>query len=146
MFKKASLKIMPHSSAAASNTNQDVRPIQNLLSAEKAVLLSRVLLELAHFDLHFWLRNRLQKLSVDYAKSAEALRTWGLSEDNDLGVSPLHILLDELLFTVFLAIGHSYCFNIPSKPFFFGSVAMCNTWPNHATPTRGHGKERRISR
>ena len=44
MFKKASLKIMPlaHNSTT-SNSNQDVRPIQGLLSAEKAVLLSRVL-------------------------------------------------------------------------------------------------------
>jgi hypothetical protein len=40
----------------------------------------------------------LQKLSVDYAKASEALRTWGLSEDNDLGVRPLYTLV-ELIFT-----------------------------------------------
>jgi hypothetical protein len=81
---------------------------------------------------------------VDYAKAAEALRSWGLSEDNDLGVSPLYTV-DELVFSDFLAIGHSNCLNIPFQPFFFVSVAICNTRPYHATPTRGHGKEGRIS-
>ena len=42
MFKKASLKIMPlaNNSATTSSSNQDVRPIQCLLTAEKAVLQS----------------------------------------------------------------------------------------------------------
>jgi len=32
------------------------------------------------------IKSRLQKLSVDFAKASEALRTWGLGEGDDLGV------------------------------------------------------------
>ena len=78
--------------------------------------------------------NRLQKLSADYAKASEALRAWGLSEGDDLGVSSL-LVVDDFLYSGFLAIGHSYCFNITSKPFFLGSVAICNSRRFNATPT-----------
>lgn len=40
------------------------------------------------FDTHplrIWIR--LKKLNVDYCKASDALRTWGLGEGNDLGVS-----------------------------------------------------------
>lgn len=51
----------------ASSAGQDVKPMNALIAAEKAVLLS------------------LQKLSVDYTKAAEALSNWGKSEKEDLG-------------------------------------------------------------
>ena len=34
---------------------------------------------------------RLQKLSADFAKSSECLRTWGVGEGDDLGVSFRHV-------------------------------------------------------
>ena len=41
---------------------------------------------------------RLKKLSVDYFKASDALKTWGLSEGNDLGVSPIHCDPDNACF------------------------------------------------
>ncbi|KAF8147991.1 hypothetical protein B0H34DRAFT_803134 [Crassisporium funariophilum] len=67
MFKNAASKIAHNSTLPALGGNQDLRPLQDLITAEKAVLIS------------------LQKLSVDYSKASEALRTWGLSEGEDLG-------------------------------------------------------------
>ncbi|KIM38523.1 hypothetical protein M413DRAFT_447754 [Hebeloma cylindrosporum] len=67
MFKTAATKIAHNSTLPALGGNQDLRPLQDLITAEKAVLIS------------------LQKLSVDYSKAAEALRTWGLNEGDDLG-------------------------------------------------------------
>ncbi|KAF8804854.1 hypothetical protein BYT27DRAFT_7142990 [Phlegmacium glaucopus] len=67
MFKTAATKIAHNSTIPALGGNQDLRPLQDLITAEKAVLIS------------------LQKLSVDYSKASEALRTWGLSEGDDLG-------------------------------------------------------------
>ncbi|PPQ67196.1 hypothetical protein CVT24_011267 [Panaeolus cyanescens] len=67
MFKTAATKIAHNSTLPSLGGNQDLRPLQDLITAEKAVLIS------------------LQKLSVDYSKAAEALRTWGLSEGDDLG-------------------------------------------------------------
>ena len=86
----------------------------------------------------YW--NRLQELSVDYTKAAEALRTWGKHEKDDLGVRSL-LAVDELSFNVFLAIGHSYCFNNPSQSFLFGPVAIRSTRRYHATPTRNDVNE-----
>lgn len=79
-------------------------------------------------------RNRLEKLSADFSKASEALRAWGLVEGDDLGVSYLPAV-DELLSNVFLEIGHSYCFNITSKSFFFSTIAICDTRQFNATPT-----------
>ncbi|KAF9044283.1 hypothetical protein BJ165DRAFT_1528842 [Panaeolus papilionaceus] len=67
MFKTAATKIAHNSTIPSLGGNQDLRPLQDLITAEKIVLIS------------------LQKLSVDYSKAAEALRTWGLSEGDDLG-------------------------------------------------------------
>ncbi|PPQ78454.1 hypothetical protein CVT25_011849 [Psilocybe cyanescens] len=67
MFKTAATKIAHNSTLPALGGNQDLRPLQDLITAEKTVLIS------------------LQKLSVDYSKASEALRTWGLNEGDDLG-------------------------------------------------------------
>ncbi|KAF8900730.1 hypothetical protein CPB84DRAFT_1778775 [Gymnopilus junonius] len=67
MFKTAATRIAHNSTIPALGGNQDLRPLQDLITAEKAVLIS------------------LQKLSVDYSKASEALRTWGLNEGDDLG-------------------------------------------------------------
>ena len=78
---------------------------------------------------------RLEKLSADYAKASEALKAWGLIEGDDIGVSFSYLLLMTYFLNCFLVIGHSYCFNITSKPFFFSSVKICITRPINATPT-----------
>ncbi|KAF8999065.1 Eisosome component PIL1-domain-containing protein [Cyathus striatus] len=66
MFKTAARKIA-HNSTIPLGGNKDLRPLQDLINAEKSVLIS------------------LQKLSVDFSKASEALRTWGLGEGDDLG-------------------------------------------------------------
>ncbi|KAJ7182852.1 hypothetical protein C8R43DRAFT_868755 [Mycena crocata] len=69
MFKSAATKIAHNSTlpALALSGNKDLRPLQDLITAEKAVLIS------------------LQKLSVDFSKASEALRIWGAGEGDDLG-------------------------------------------------------------
>ncbi|KII85674.1 hypothetical protein PLICRDRAFT_56887 [Plicaturopsis crispa FD-325 SS-3] len=67
MFKTAATKIAHNSTLPSLGGNKDLRPLQDLITAEKSVLVS------------------LQKLSVDFAKAAEALRTWGTGEGDDLG-------------------------------------------------------------
>ncbi|KAH7929162.1 hypothetical protein BV22DRAFT_1029783 [Leucogyrophana mollusca] len=67
MFKTAATKLAHNSTIPALAGNHDLRPLQDLISAEKSVLLS------------------LQKLSVDMTKASDALRTWGLGEGDDLG-------------------------------------------------------------
>ncbi|KAJ7220721.1 Eisosome component PIL1-domain-containing protein [Mycena pura] len=61
------LKKIAHSSTVPSLAgNKDLRPLQDLITAEKAVLIS------------------LQKASVDIAKASETLRVWGAGEGDDL--------------------------------------------------------------
>ncbi|KAF8066570.1 hypothetical protein FPV67DRAFT_1767534 [Lyophyllum atratum] len=67
MFKSAASKIAHNSTLPSLGGNNDLRPLQDLILAEKQVLTS------------------LQRLSVDFAKAAEALRVWGLGEGDDLG-------------------------------------------------------------
>ncbi|KAH7915522.1 hypothetical protein BJ138DRAFT_1122565 [Hygrophoropsis aurantiaca] len=67
MFKSAATKLAHNSTIPSLAGNNDLRPLQDLISAEKAVLVS------------------LQRLSVDLTKASEALRTWGLGEGDDLG-------------------------------------------------------------
>ncbi|KAG5637063.1 hypothetical protein H0H81_005944 [Sphagnurus paluster] len=67
MFKSAATKIAHNSTIPALGGNHDLRPLQDLILAEKQVLIS------------------LQRLSVDFAKSAEALKIWGSGEGDDLG-------------------------------------------------------------
>ncbi|KAF9472910.1 hypothetical protein BDN70DRAFT_886445 [Pholiota conissans] len=67
MFKTAATKIAHNSTLPALGGNQELRHLQDLITAEKSVLIA------------------LQKLSVDYSKASEALRTWGLNEGDDLG-------------------------------------------------------------
>ncbi|KAG1780057.1 hypothetical protein EV702DRAFT_1084541 [Suillus placidus] len=72
MFKIATVKIA-HSSTIpvpALIGNEELRPLQNLIAAEKTVLAS------------------LQRLSSDFSKAADAMRTWAISEGDDLSVSP----------------------------------------------------------
>ncbi|KAJ8585153.1 hypothetical protein M405DRAFT_883957 [Rhizopogon salebrosus TDB-379] len=68
MFRSATVKIA-HSSTIpvpALIGNEELRPLQDLIAAEKLVLAS------------------LQKLSSDFAKAADAMRTWALSEGDDI--------------------------------------------------------------
>lgn len=68
MFRSATVKIA-HSSTIpvpALIGNEELRPLQDLIAAEKTVLAS------------------LQRLSLDFAKAADAMRTWAISEEDDL--------------------------------------------------------------
>ncbi|KAG6334280.1 hypothetical protein ID866_4808 [Astraeus odoratus] len=69
MFNSAATKIA-HSSTipalASATSSSELRQLQDLITAEKSVLLS------------------LQKLSTDLAKASEALRAWGEGEGDDL--------------------------------------------------------------
>ncbi|KAJ6498498.1 Eisosome component PIL1-domain-containing protein [Mycena vitilis] len=69
MFKSAATKIAHNSTlpALALSGNKDLRPLQDLITAEKVVLIS------------------MQKLAVDFSKASEALRVWGVGEGDDLG-------------------------------------------------------------
>ncbi|KAF7328703.1 hypothetical protein MSAN_02472200 [Mycena sanguinolenta] len=67
MFKTAATKIAHNSTLPALAGNKDLRPLQDLITLEKNVLMS------------------LQKLSVDFTKASEALRAWGIGEGDDLG-------------------------------------------------------------
>lgn len=66
MFKSAATKIAHSSTLPSIGGNKDLRPLQDLITAEKAVLVS------------------LQKLSLDFTKASEALKTWGMGEGDDL--------------------------------------------------------------
>ncbi|TRM59779.1 Eisosome component PIL1-domain-containing protein [Schizophyllum amplum] len=67
MFRNAATKLAHNTTLPALAGNKDLRPLQDLIHAEKSVLIS------------------LQRLSVDINKAAEALRTWGSTEGEDLG-------------------------------------------------------------
>ncbi|KAI0722123.1 hypothetical protein C8Q72DRAFT_787500 [Fomitopsis betulina] len=69
MFKLAARKIAHNSTLPVLGGNKDLRTLQELITAEKAVLQS------------------LQKLSNDIAKASEALKAWGVGEGVDLWVS-----------------------------------------------------------
>ncbi|KAJ7767957.1 hypothetical protein DFH07DRAFT_880839, partial [Mycena maculata] len=75
MFKSAATKIAHNSTLPSLSGNKDLRPLQDLITAEKGVLIS------------------LQKLSVDFAKAGEALRAWGAGEGEDLAARLLLLLL-----------------------------------------------------
>ncbi|KAG6909754.1 hypothetical protein DXG01_015470 [Tephrocybe rancida] len=68
MFRSAATKFAHNSTLPSLGGNNDLKPLQPLILAEKQVLTS------------------LQKLSSDPAKSAEALRVWGSGEGDDLGL------------------------------------------------------------
>ncbi|KAJ7699230.1 hypothetical protein B0H17DRAFT_926437 [Mycena rosella] len=59
MFKNTATKLAHNTTIPALSGNKDLRPLQDLITAEKTVLVS------------------LQKLSVDFAQAGEALRVWG---------------------------------------------------------------------
>ncbi|KAG0704015.1 hypothetical protein DFH29DRAFT_849617 [Suillus ampliporus] len=68
MFRSATVKIA-HSSTIpvpALIGKEELRPLQDLIAAEKTVLTS------------------LQRLSSDFSKAADAMRTWAISEGDDL--------------------------------------------------------------
>ncbi|KAG6835375.1 hypothetical protein H0H93_002039, partial [Arthromyces matolae] len=67
MFRSAANKLAHNSTLPSLGGNNDLKPLQDLILAEKQVLTS------------------LQKLSTDVAKAAEALRIWGSGEGDDLG-------------------------------------------------------------
>ncbi|KAI0725111.1 hypothetical protein C8Q72DRAFT_889146 [Fomitopsis betulina] len=67
MFRQAAKKIAHNSTLPVLGGNKDLRTLQELITAEKAVLHS------------------LQRLSTDIAKASEGLKAWGLGEGDDLG-------------------------------------------------------------
>ncbi|TFY70239.1 hypothetical protein EVG20_g2759 [Dentipellis fragilis] len=67
MFKSAATRIAHNSTLPALAGNKDLRPLQDLITAEKSIVQS------------------LLKLSSDFVRASEALRTWGLGEGDDLG-------------------------------------------------------------
>ncbi|KAK7052083.1 hypothetical protein R3P38DRAFT_2858473 [Favolaschia claudopus] len=69
MFRNAATKIAHNSTlpSLALSGNKDLKPLQDLILLEKNVLTT------------------LQKLSVDFSKASDALRTWGMGEGDDLG-------------------------------------------------------------
>ncbi|KAI9573083.1 Eisosome component PIL1/LSP1 [Boletus coccyginus] len=66
MFKSAATKIAHNTTIPALAGHSDLRPLQDLITAEKTVLTS------------------LQKLRVDLVKAGDALRIWGQGEGDDL--------------------------------------------------------------
>jgi hypothetical protein len=87
MFKTAATKIAHNSTIPALAGNKDLRPLQDLISAEKTVIISSVFTIVGfRTSSHMTCISRLQRLSVDYAKASEALRIWGSGEGDDLGV------------------------------------------------------------
>ncbi|KAH8996615.1 Eisosome component PIL1-domain-containing protein [Lactarius akahatsu] len=66
MFKSAAAKLAHNSTIPALAGNKDLRPLQDLITTEKAIVTS------------------LAKLSADFIRASEALRTWGLGEGDDL--------------------------------------------------------------
>lgn len=87
MFKSAATKIAHNTTIPAlAGTNPDLRPLQDLITAEKTLLVSCVTLNgvlPADTEPLFF---RLQRLSTDLTKASEALRIWGQGEGDDLGV------------------------------------------------------------
>ncbi|KAF5339719.1 hypothetical protein D9611_009081 [Ephemerocybe angulata] len=67
MFKTAASRLAHNTTIPVLGGNQDLRPLQDLITSEKTVIIA------------------LQKLSTDYSKAAETLRTWGQTEGDDLG-------------------------------------------------------------
>ncbi|KZT02798.1 uncharacterized protein LAESUDRAFT_705438 [Laetiporus sulphureus 93-53] len=67
MFRTAAKKIAHNTMIPVLGANKDLRSLQDLITAEKAVL------------------NSLERLSADLAKASEALKAWGLGEGDDLG-------------------------------------------------------------
>lgn len=90
MFKSAATKIAHNTTIPALAGNSDLRPLQDLITAEKTVLVSCVEscapLQLGYVDVDFV--SRLQKLRIDLAKAGDALRIWGQGEGDDLDVRP----------------------------------------------------------
>ncbi|KAI0266407.1 hypothetical protein BC834DRAFT_127325 [Gloeopeniophorella convolvens] len=66
MFKSAATKIAHNTTIPSLGGNKDLRPLQDLITAEKAIVTT------------------LAKLSADFTRASEALRHWGLGEGDDL--------------------------------------------------------------
>ncbi|KAI0254499.1 hypothetical protein BJV78DRAFT_1184713 [Lactifluus subvellereus] len=66
MFKSAATRLAHNSTIPALAGNKDLRPLQDLITAEKAIVTS------------------LARLSGDFIRASEALRNWGLGEGEDL--------------------------------------------------------------
>ena len=89
MFKSAAAKIAHNSTLPALGASKDLRPLQDLITAEKAVLQSYVF---TCFPGVSWLNHviiSLQRLSADIIKSSDCLKAWGAYEGDDLSVSSI---------------------------------------------------------
>ncbi|KAF9500251.1 hypothetical protein BDN71DRAFT_1427506 [Pleurotus eryngii] len=90
MFRSAATKLAHNSTIPALAGNKELRPLQDLITAEKGCMVS------------------LQNLSGEFGKAAEALRVWGAGEGDDLGVHK-HDVQDTLTSctTLLIAVSNS---------------------------------------
>jgi hypothetical protein len=70
----------------------------------------------------------LQKLSVDYSKASEALRTWSLSEGDDLEVSLYSLQL------VLFVYDPNRAFSVLQHPFLTISLRLCHNMRHTVMP------------
>ncbi|EIN13334.1 hypothetical protein PUNSTDRAFT_123417 [Punctularia strigosozonata HHB-11173 SS5] len=79
MFRSAASKLAHNSTLPSLGGNKDLRPLQDLITAEKAILQSLI------------------RLSNDFAKASECLRSWGMGEGEDLAdtLNASYILLSH---------------------------------------------------
>jgi len=89
MFKTAAAKIAHNSTIPALAGNSDMRHFQDLINAEKVVLVSCVLYmhHICIVNIFIARLYRIQRLGVDITKAADSLRAWGAGEGDDLVVS-----------------------------------------------------------
>ena len=98
MFKK----IAHNSTIPSLAGNSELRPLQDLITAEKAVLISCVpsIIDGVCTNVPvnvITIMIRLQKLGVDFARAADALRAWGVTEGDDLAVRPPILIIITIL-------------------------------------------------
>lgn len=80
-----------HTSTIPALGNKDLKLLQDLITNEKAILITYVTSVICRLVVHslffLWLGlGSLQKLAVDFTRASESLKNWGLGEGEDLGV------------------------------------------------------------
>ena len=125
MFKTAALKIAHNTTIPGLAGKQDLRSLQDLITAEKTVLNSYVILAF-QIRLLGSRERRLQRLSTDFARAAEALRIWGQGEGDDLGVRAFLYPLSTLLMCKPLSssIGHPHCIERNAIALHFSNIYL----------------------
>jgi len=140
MFKSAATKIAHNSTIPALAGNQELRPLQDLITAEKALLLSFVFIFFLFFSL---IAISLQKLNIDFSKSSETLRTWAISEGDDLAV---RFLLLPLSFCIHFYTGYHRSIRNPPQQLLRSTLPIRHSRPRHTRTTKSHSYKRRKPR